>query len=116
EGGGVVACGVYLVVSVDEMIVAYIMTSSLVGSGKVPLWRVRARSANEQQSPIRQRNIASIRSQSSVLCAVAVHDDHRARNQGFLREPRSYQRARRSRLDGPIIDASVGLFDLDVDP
>src|SRR5215475_11985551 len=93
----------------------FIRISSLVGRWKL-LWRVRAGSAHEEQSPIRQRNIASIRSQSAVFCAVAVHDDHSARSQGFLREPRSYQRTWRSRLDGPILNVSVRLFDINVDP
>src|SRR5215831_611816 len=94
----------------------YIRTSSLLGPGKVTSWCVRGGSAYEEQFAIRQRNIAPIRSQSSVFCAVAVHDDHSARSQGFLREPRSYQRTWRSCLDGPILDVTVRLFDIDVDP
>src|SRR5947209_19155485 len=93
----------------------YIRTSSLLGPRKV-LWCVRAGSTHEEQSPIRQGKIASIRSQSSVFCAVAVHYDHGAGSQGFLREPRSYQRTWRSRLDGPILNVPVRLFDINVDP
>src|SRR6516164_8115468 len=78
-----------------------VRTSSLVGSRKI-LWCVRGGSAHEEQSPIRQRNIASIGSQSTVLRAVAVHYDLSAGSQGFLREPRSYQRTWRSRFDGPV--------------
>src|SRR5262249_44715844 len=90
-------------------------TPSLVGCGKI-LGCVRARSSHEEQSPIRQRDIASVRSQSTVFRAVAVHDDLGAGSQGLLREPRPYQRTRRSRLDSPILDASVRRQDSDVDP
>src|SRR6516162_2285513 len=79
-------------------------------------WCVGGGSADEQQSPVGQRDIAPVRSQSSVFGAVAVHDDHSAGSQGVLGEPRSYQCTRRARLDGPTLDVSVRLFDIDVDP
>src|SRR5580692_3350560 len=94
--------------------IRFIHASLLVGPRKV-LWCARAGSADEEQSPIRQGNIASIRSQSSVFRAEAVHFDDSAISQGILREPRSYQRTWRSRLDGPILNGSVRLFDINVD-
>src|SRR4051812_24320774 len=98
-----------------ETVSRSIRTFSLLARRKV-LWCIGARSAHEEQSPIRQRNIASIRSQSSVFCTVAVHDNDSAGSQGFLGEPRSYQRAGRSGFDRPVLNISVRLFDIDEDP
>src|SRR5258706_3187134 len=87
----------------------------LLGGGKF-LGCAGTRSADEEQSSVGQGDIAAIGSQSSVFRAEAVHFDLGAGKQGLLREARSYQRAWRSRLDGPILNAAVGLFDIDVDP
>src|SRR5579862_7975666 len=80
------------------------------------LWSTRARAAHEEQSPIGQGDVTPICSQSSIFCAVAVHLDYCAGGQGFLGEARSDQRTRRTGLDGPILNASVRLLDVDVDP